>query len=432
MKYIYKIKELFDKFNLSIPNYQRPYEWNEKNIIEFINDIEYACDKKIDNYRLGTIILYKKNESEYEIVDGQQRIITLLLIKKCINPNFKSNLLKENFSDKNTIIHIQKNMKLIKKLLKTNKKIDKYIDKLEVLVVQTEKLDEAFQMFDTQNSCGKELRPHELLKAYHISNCKGNEIENIIDEYNKYEDKYIDSLFSNYLYPIKCWINKNNFKEFKKNDIEWYKGITPEMKNYNFYNIKENHFEIGKMYYCGKEFFDMINDYFKKIKKINKIINDNNSEIYNIISLCLNDEIIFDVKSKYKNNTFNIGTKYVCRLFYCAILYYYDRFNFFDEYIIKKLFIWAGMIRLERTDVTLLTINKYALGLHTDDKISNNIPMFTKIHDSIDHNDLYIIDIYKNEKSNINYRNDSIEYKIKKYIDDNVDSYIFRGEESYE
>ena len=81
---ILTINQLFDK-KLIIPNYQRPYKWTDKNITDLILDIQDSI-KELQKYgsfkyRIGSVILYKNNKDEYEIVDGQQRTLSLLLLK---------------------------------------------------------------------------------------------------------------------------------------------------------------------------------------------------------------------------------------------------------------------------------------------------------------------------------------------------------------
>ena len=56
-----------------IPDYQRPYKWTSKHVNQLINDLLTFRDK--GEYRLGTLVLHKNN-----IVDGQQRIVTLSLL----------------------------------------------------------------------------------------------------------------------------------------------------------------------------------------------------------------------------------------------------------------------------------------------------------------------------------------------------------------
>lgn len=70
-----------------IPAYQRPYEWGEKNIDDFLTSIFDGYKEKIDNqysYKpvfFGTIQLNKEDKrlDDLDIVDGQQRLTTFLL-----------------------------------------------------------------------------------------------------------------------------------------------------------------------------------------------------------------------------------------------------------------------------------------------------------------------------------------------------------------
>jgi uncharacterized protein with ParB-like and HNH nuclease domain len=74
-----------------IPEYQRPYEWDEERCRTLWNDIlEFAMpDNNPDNfdskeeYFLGSIVTFK-NEGILEIIDGQQRITTILLLLRAM------------------------------------------------------------------------------------------------------------------------------------------------------------------------------------------------------------------------------------------------------------------------------------------------------------------------------------------------------------
>jgi len=67
---------LQDKLN--IPVYQRPYRWSEKHVSQLIQDIIHHQDKS--SYRLGTVVVHKK-EGKLDIVDGQQRLLTIAAMK---------------------------------------------------------------------------------------------------------------------------------------------------------------------------------------------------------------------------------------------------------------------------------------------------------------------------------------------------------------
>ena len=87
------LKDLFsEKFWFAVPDYQRSYVWQEDNIHELIDDLTYAFEYKNDaEYFLGSIVLKKTDRTveidnqhfdftEYEVLDGQQRLTTLFLM----------------------------------------------------------------------------------------------------------------------------------------------------------------------------------------------------------------------------------------------------------------------------------------------------------------------------------------------------------------
>ena len=79
---ILKVGDLL-KENLLIPDYQRPYKWTRRNVSDLLSDISVVVSsEKIRQYRVGTVIL-RKNGDSFDVVDGQQRILTLILISVC-------------------------------------------------------------------------------------------------------------------------------------------------------------------------------------------------------------------------------------------------------------------------------------------------------------------------------------------------------------
>jgi uncharacterized protein with ParB-like and HNH nuclease domain len=83
-------KVLVGDYQFSIPSYQRPYVWSDDDVLLLFNDIKEACkrhhesNKKTDkSYFIGTIlssVLTQNGDSIYELIDGQQRTTTLMLI----------------------------------------------------------------------------------------------------------------------------------------------------------------------------------------------------------------------------------------------------------------------------------------------------------------------------------------------------------------
>lgn len=88
------IQEVFvNGRTLEVPFYQRGYVWGEDQWNRFFDDVIDAYEKKkenpdsqINNF-LGSIILQKKNiysGSEWEVIDGQQRLTTICLFYKAL------------------------------------------------------------------------------------------------------------------------------------------------------------------------------------------------------------------------------------------------------------------------------------------------------------------------------------------------------------
>ena len=72
-----EIRKIFEAGYYNIPRFQRPYSWEKEQIIEFWNDT--IKDSESD-YFIGSIVVYKKTDELFGIVDGQQRLTTITMI----------------------------------------------------------------------------------------------------------------------------------------------------------------------------------------------------------------------------------------------------------------------------------------------------------------------------------------------------------------
>ena len=80
-----------------VPRYQRDYVWKEVNWKELWLDLQFTIengDKIPWSHFLGTIVLNESKEKEngldkYEIIDGQQRLMTVYLLFIALYKNFK-------------------------------------------------------------------------------------------------------------------------------------------------------------------------------------------------------------------------------------------------------------------------------------------------------------------------------------------------------
>lgn len=216
MEFLQKtIRSLFsiDNIQFVIPDYQRTYSWGEDQYKDFLSDL-YEQSKGENKYFLGNILVEENNgQSIYEIVDGQQRITTIIIFINSI-----LNILEEKIKDgqceidinelrsiyigsaartrlvptktdqlyfdnaiinnritkktatqsqekiKNAKNYFSRKLKAIKtdELLLVLKKLEESI--ITVTIIDN-KTDAAF-MFELQNNRGKEITEMEQVKAY--------------------------------------------------------------------------------------------------------------------------------------------------------------------------------------------------------------------------------------------------------------------------
>jgi uncharacterized protein with ParB-like and HNH nuclease domain len=97
------INQLFNSANEQyvIPTYQRRYSWTSKQIWELIEDIQQIEDA--DQHLLGSIVClaghHKAGVNQLEVVDGQQRLTTLIILLECIKQRFESEGLSDASRD---------------------------------------------------------------------------------------------------------------------------------------------------------------------------------------------------------------------------------------------------------------------------------------------------------------------------------------------
>lgn len=77
------IREVF-KWWFRVPDYQRPYVWGTDQVNDLLDDVsEWGLSRPDSEYFLGSIVLQKRSDNgivEYDLLDGQQRLSTCLLI----------------------------------------------------------------------------------------------------------------------------------------------------------------------------------------------------------------------------------------------------------------------------------------------------------------------------------------------------------------
>lgn len=388
MAEIISINELL-KMDLDIPDYQRPYKWSIQNIEDLLSDITNAIADSERyrtgyKYRIGTIILHENKNGPYDIVDGQQRVISLTLLKQYLEPGFQCSILNKDFANKVTQGNIHTNYRFISEwfYLKSAETKRAYIkaldDVLEVVVICVKKVSEAFQLFDSQNARGKALDPHDLLKAYHLREMKKfpYEMEHAVTKWEAKDTTQIRELFDLYLFPIWNWSRGIKSRAFTAKEIDTYKGIG-EDSVYTYARRASKampYFQITEPFIAGNDFFEMVDHYLYLLQDVMTEIASNPA--------------FTPIEAILEERSSSTGFRYTKNLFCCALLCYYDKFHIFDEMAVKKLFTWAFMVRIDMENLGFDSINKYAIGDASNSQYTNVIPMFAKISFARLHNEI--------------------------------------------
>lgn len=67
-------------YQLSIPSFQRAYSWRPGNVLQLLDDVRFASQTQETPYFLGSLILVHDDDRAYEVIDGQQRLVSLTII----------------------------------------------------------------------------------------------------------------------------------------------------------------------------------------------------------------------------------------------------------------------------------------------------------------------------------------------------------------
>lgn len=168
-----------------IPLYQRAYAWTDTEIEQLIDDI---VEHNGDRYYIGSLIVYKRSE-EYEVIDGQQRLTTLLLLAIELGLPVKNNLsfacrkraddTLSHYIDGKEILDddLEQNIVQGRKII-AEKLLSDGIDRtvlihklahLKLFRIQVPPRTDLNRYFEIMNTRGEQLEQHDILKASLIS-----------------------------------------------------------------------------------------------------------------------------------------------------------------------------------------------------------------------------------------------------------------------
>lgn len=253
------INQIFEEKYI-VPLYQRNYAWGAEEIQQLLQDIyESFVKKPTGNYFIGSLIVLKRRNGDFEVIDGQQRLTTLSLIaKKLDSQNLKSQKLffdsrpeVENFlshfyqsgiitdsTNNHLISHFKAAVEFIDSTnLDSKSEVPRLLNEMEeidftnfkeyffnnVILVRVEIPNDTdvAHYFEVMNNRGEQLEKHEILKASLLEKLSEDEEDSIrfskIWDACSQMDSPIQSLFvvedrvdffgaeySDYLFEIEC------------------------------------------------------------------------------------------------------------------------------------------------------------------------------------------------------------------------------------
>ena len=276
------LREVLVDRSLHIPPYQRIYCWQEKTVNRLLNDLLTANFNV--PYCMGNIILQQKTDG-YDIIDGQQRLVTLSLLLQELGMDKGVSLLDQKFENIEAQRFIQYNKYLISNFCARNSFDNKehLLDmvQLNVLILKDGSLDLAYTFFSNENSHGKPLSDYDLLKAHHLRyvqyEAQQMHLAHRWDEYMKKEKpenvdyKLYELALAIYIFRLRKWLNfewwnegdKYNVKhEFEASPIidaippfgEQFRYYEPIQGGTHFFEFTDKAIEKLKYFTSTKEF----------------------------------------------------------------------------------------------------------------------------------------------------------------------------------
>lgn len=200
------IREIFDgQYKYIVPLYQRNFAWRRDEIEQLIQDVYEAYSKTHGDgcYYIGSLVVLKRANGDFEVIDGQQRLTTLSLITKILGINEEPRLFYDSrpeveeffrafynstdgkcninypqtFHLKNAIDYIketsldasgEKDIK-ISDIDKIHDFIKYFANNVILVRVEIPQDTDVASYFEIMNNRGEQLQKHEILKSFLLS-----------------------------------------------------------------------------------------------------------------------------------------------------------------------------------------------------------------------------------------------------------------------
>jgi len=352
--------KLYTNKRFKIPSFQRKYVWRENEWEDLFNDIINISVSKNSHF-MGSILL-KEQKDYFEIIDGQQRFITIILFIKAfekiykissknriekillnnlevndkdnvfasiINDTFIEDLKTTNNNSQNlkdAFIYFKKRLsekKIFGKNIKSDFKIYQILIRLIFVEIIIDTNSNPYLIFETLNARGVELNISDLVKNHLIEKSKdknfiNNEWQRLTNGLNETEFEELFQFFSNsnsnkkrLLKEIINDINSDDsVKDFiKKLSIytQTYKQLSDITIPYSHQGIQEY---ISYLNYLGTNLFKILAVPAKtqfKYKEYLKLLKLLEVFIFRYIVICKKNEKrfkkeLFEIARKINNN----------------------------------------------------------------------------------------------------------------------------------
>jgi len=384
---------------ISIPEYQRPYEWGNDKAEDLLEDFRdfFIKNNAHRYYYMGALLFYNGHDSQvFEIIDGQQRMTTLLIIR---------NILTGELPDEQNITYnAHQSIRFIKKAkeffqqhqhLLNSLQEKGFMDRLQFTTIVTDDEDDAFTFFDTQNTRGIKLGATDFLKAYHLRSVKSVFLQEMCaKKWEKASAKNNEGSFLNFLFEKILWRSRNwkgqNSLIFENKDLllKTFQKHSIKLSDEDCYPLYSN-FQNRKAVH--QSWFD--DGQFSNINATEKTITDSElpfnlrqplhkgvnffkytekySAIYSDLFLNLpKSPVVQNVRVFYDNIYTPDMSVYLRHLMQLCIVMYFDTFG--EDKLLDAIIAFdylLGSVRLEKQQVKKEAIIK----ILKDDDYPNNL-----------------------------------------------------------
>lgn len=170
------VRALLSNYTFFVPSYQRSYSWKQNNIDEFMDDLFNILHASQEDARhfLGAITVVDKDgkKSDYDLIDGQQRITTILILLYVILGLYESHRFKDVATERANVLK--------RKVAFYNDDGEKIKDRLKL----GEFNEEFFQKF-VREGYSKTDQERFLIKTEFDDNNKFLQNQSIYDAFNR-------------------------------------------------------------------------------------------------------------------------------------------------------------------------------------------------------------------------------------------------------